>query len=118
MKIFLLAMMLFIISSNAIAKVEIWLCNSKYGIDVFKIDTLEPLNTSQRINKHWRKFLIPNKKSEAEYVIYDSHNQEVKIIFDIEKEKKSMIFDLKARELIIKFHDNNKNNSKWSCELK
>ena len=42
----LIAILLFLISSNALAKVEIWLCNSMYGIDVFKIDTTKPLNTS------------------------------------------------------------------------
>ena len=118
MKVFLLALTLFVISNDAMAKIEIWLCNSKYGIDVFKVDTLEPFNTAQRINKQWKKFLIPNQKTKVEDVIYNSYNQEVKIIFNTEKDRKEMIFDLEVRELIIKFHDNYKRDSKWSCELK
>ena len=32
--------------------------------------------------------------------------------------KKEMIFDILAQDLIIKFNNKNKPNSKWSCELK
>ena len=66
MKKILLTMFLLSISSHALAKVQIWLCNSRYGIDVFKIDTNWPLNTAQRINSHWKKLWVAEKKSEIE----------------------------------------------------
>ena len=48
MKKFMLTMFLLSISSHALAS-RIWLCNSRNGIDVFRIDTNWPLNTAQRI---------------------------------------------------------------------
>jgi len=118
MKKFLLAILLFSISSNTVAKVEIWLCNSRNGVDVFRIDTSEPLNTSQLINNHWQYFWTSDKESEIEDIIYDSNLRQVKVIYNNEQDKKEIIFDLLAQDLIIKFQDENKSNSKWSCELK
>jgi hypothetical protein len=118
MKKLLLSIFLLLISSHAKAKVEIWLCNSKYGIDIFKIDTTEPLNTSQRINKDWKNIWTPGQESEVEDIIYDMNLEQIKIIYNNQKDKKEVIFDLVLRDLIIKFHDENKSNSKWSCELK
>ena len=34
------------------------------------------------------------------------------------KKKKEMMFDMLAKDLIIKFNNKNKPNSKWSCELR
>ena len=118
MKKILLTMFLLSISSHALAKVEIWLCNSRYGIDVFKIDTNWPLNTAQRINSHWKKLWVAEKKSEVEDIIYDSSYKHIRVIYNPGKEKKVMIFDLLEQDLIIKFHDKNRPNRKWSCELK
>ena len=118
MKKILLTMFLLSFSSHALAKVEIWLCNSRYGIDVFKIDTNWPLNTAQRINSHWEKLWVAEKKSEVEDIIYDSSYKQIRVIYNPGKEKKEMIFDILKQDLIIKFHDKNKPNSKWSCELK
>ena len=118
MKKILLTMFLLSFSSHALAKVEIWLCNSRYGIDVFKIDTNWPLNTAQRINSHWKKLWVAEKKSEVEDIIYDSSYKQIRVIYNLGKEKKEMIFDILEQDLIIKFHDKNKPNSKWSCELK
>ena len=118
MKKILLTMFLLSISSHALAKVEIWLCNSRYGIDVFKIDANWPLNTAQRINSHWKKLWVAEKKSEVEDIIYDSSYKQIRVIYNLGKEKKEMIFDILEQDLIIKFHDKNKPNSKWSCELK
>ena len=118
MKKILLTMFLLSFSSHALAKVEIWLCNSRYGIDVFKIDTNWPLNTAQRINSHWEKLWVAEKKSEVEDIIYDSSYKHIRVIYNPGKEKKEMIFDILEQDLIIKFHDKNKPNSKWSCELK
>ena len=118
MKKWLLAILLFLITSNAVAKVEIWLCNSKKGVDIFRIDTSEPFNTSQRINNLWQYFWTSDKESEIEDIIYDSNIHQVKVIYNNEHDKKEIIFDLVARDLIIKFQDENKSNSKWSCELK
>jgi hypothetical protein len=114
----LLAILLFSISSNALAKVEIWLCNSRYGIDVFKLDTIEPLNTAQKINNHWKKLWTPGQESYVEDIIYDPNHKSIRIIYSLEPDKKEILFDLLARELIIKFHNKNKSKSKWSCELK
>ena len=105
-------------SSSALAKVEIWLCNSMYGIDVYKLDTNELTNTSQRINKNWKKLWTPGQESEVENIMYDPNHKNIRIIYSIEQDKKEMLFDLVARDLIIKFQDKNKSNSKWSCELK
>ena len=118
MKKILLTMFLLSFSSHALAKVEIWLCNSRYGIDVFKIDINWPLNTAQRINSHWEKLWVAEKKSEVEDIIYDSSYKQIRVIYNLGKEKKEMIFDILEQDLIIKFHDKNKPNSKWSCELK
>tara|TARA_B000000437_G_scaffold170027_1_gene126203 strand:+ start:363 stop:719 length:357 start_codon:yes stop_codon:yes gene_type:complete len=118
MKKILLTMFLLSFSSHALAKVEIWLCNSRYGIDVFKIDTNWPLNTAQRINSHWKKLWVAKKNSEVEDIIYDSSYKQIRVIYNPGKEKKEMIFDILEQDLIIKFHDKNKPNSKWSCELK
>ena len=118
MKKILLTIFLLSFSSHALAKVEIWLCNSRYGIDVFKIDTNWPLNTAQRINSHWKKLWVAEKKSEVEDIIYDSSYKQIRVIYNLGKEKKEMIFDILEQDLIIKFHDKNKPNSKWSCELK
>ena len=106
------------LSSSALAKVEIWMCNSMYGIDVYKLDTNQPSNTSQRINKNWKKFWTPGQESEVENIMYDPIHKNIRIIYSIEQDKKEMLFDLVARDLIIKFQDQNKSNSKWSCELK
>jgi hypothetical protein len=106
------------LSSSALAKVEIWMCNSMYGIDVYKLDTNQPSNTSQRINKNWKNFWIPGQESEVENIMYDPIHKNIRIIYSIEQDKKEMLFDLVARDLIIKFQDQNKSNSKWSCELK
>ena len=106
------------LSSSVLAKVEIWMCNSMYGIDVYKLDTNQPSNTSQRINKNWKKFWIPGQESEVENIMYDPIHKNIRIIYSIEQDKKEMLFDLVARDLIIKFQDQNKSNSKWSCELK
>ena len=114
----LIAILLFLISSNALAKVEIWLCNSMYGIDVFKIDTTKPLNTSERIKNHWKNLWTPSQESEVVNIIYDPNLNQVKMIYNNEQDKKEIIFDLVTRDLIIKFKDKNKANSKWSCELK
>ena len=113
-----LVFFLFSLSSSALAKVEIWMCNSMYGIDVYKLDTNQPSNTSQRINKNWKKFWIPGQESEVENIMYDPIHKNIRIIYSIEQDKKEMLFDLVARDLIIKFQDQNKSNSKWSCELK
>ena len=118
MKKILLTTFLLSISSHALAKVEIWLCNSRYGIDVFKIDTNWPLNTAQRINGYWKKLWVAEKKSEIEDIIYDSSYKQIRVIYNPGKEKKEMIFDILEQDLIIKFYDKNKPNSKWSCELK
>ena len=59
-------MFLLSISSHALAKVEIWLCNSRNGIDVFRIDTNWPLNTAQRINSRWKKLWASERKTEVE----------------------------------------------------
>ena len=40
------------------------------------------------------------------------------MIYNNEQDKKEIIFDLVTRDLIIKFKDKNKSNTKWSCELK
>jgi|TARA_B110000091_G_scaffold141307_1_gene150944 hypothetical protein len=106
------------LSSSALAKVEIWMCNSMYGIDVYKLDTNQPSNTSQRINKNWKKFWTPGQESEVKNIMYDPIHKNIRIIYSIEQDKKEMLFDLVARDLIIKFQDQNKSNSKWSCELK
>ena len=111
-------MFLLSFSSDVLAKVEIWLCNSRYGIDVFKIDTNWPLNTAQRINSHWKKLWVAEKKSEVEDIIYDSSYKQIRVIYTPGKEKKEMIFDILEQDLIIKFHDKNRPNSKWSCELR
>ena len=111
-------MFLLSFSSDALAKVEIWLCNSRYGIDVFKIDTNWPLNTAQKINSRWKKLWVAGKKSEVEDIIYNSSNKQIRVIYNSENKKKEMIFDILAQDLIIKFHDKNIPNSKWSCELK
>ena len=118
MKKILLTMFLLSISSHALAKVEIWLCNSRYGIDVFKIDTNWPLNTAQRINSHWKKLWVAEKKSEVENIIYNFSYKQIRVIYNPGKDKKEMIFDILEQDLIIKFYDKNKPNSKWSCELK
>lgn len=118
MKYFLLVVILFLIAFNAIAKVEVWLCNSKHGIDVFKIDITEPYDISQRINRSWKKFLTSEQKTEVADVVYEPQNQLIKIIYNFEIDKKEIIFNLESRELIIKYKDKNKLNSKWSCELK
>ena len=118
MKNLLLTILFLSISSSTLAKVEIWLCNSMYGIDVYKLDTNELTNTSQRINKNWKKFWTPGQESEVENIMYDPNHKNIRIIYSIEQNKKEMLFDLVARDLIIKFHDQNKSNSKWSCELK
>lgn len=106
------------LSSSVLAKVEIWMCNSMYGIDVYKLDTNQPSNTSQRINKNWKKFWTPGQESEVKNIMYDPIHKNIRIIYSIEQDKKEMLFDLVARDLIIKFQDQNKSNSKWSCELK
>jgi hypothetical protein len=118
MKKFLLTILLLSISSSALAKMEIWLCNSMYGIDVYKLDTTEPLNISQRINKNWKKLWTSGQRPEVENIIYDPNHKNIRIIYSIEQDKKEIVFDLVARDLIIKFQDDNKSNSKWSCELK
>ena len=59
-----------------------------------------------------------DKESEIEDIIYDSNIHQIKVIYNNEQDKKEIIFDLVARDLIIKFQDENKSNSKWSCELK
>ena len=51
-------------------------------------------------------------------IIYDPNLNQVKMIYNNEQDKKEIIFDLVTRDLIIKFKDKNKANSKWSCELK
>ena len=114
----LIAILFFSISSIAQAKVEIWLCNSMYGIDVFKIDSTKPLNTSQRIQNHWKNLWNPSQESAVENIIYDPNLKQVKMIYNNEQDKKEIIFDLVTRDLIIKFKDKNKSNTKWSCELK
>ena len=111
-------MFLLSISSHASAKEDIWLCNSRNGIDVFKIDTNWPLNTAQRINNRWKKLWFSERKTEVENIIYDSSNKQIRVIYNPGKKKKEMIFDILAQDLIIKFHNKNKPNSKWSCELK
>ena len=118
MKKILLTMFLLSFSSDVLAKVEIWLCNSRYGIDVFKIDTNWPLNTAQRINSRWKKLWVSERKTEVEDIIYDSSNKQIRVIYNPGKKKKEMIFDLFAQDLIIKFNNKNKPNSKWSCELR
>ena len=118
MRKLLLVLFLCTLSSSALAKVEIWLCNSMYGIDVYKLDTTEPLNISQRINKNWKKLWTSGQRPEVENIIYDPHHKNIRIIYNIEQDKKEILFDLVARDLIIKFQDENKSNSKWSCELK
>ena len=118
MKKILLTTFLLSISSHALAKVEIWLCNSRYGIDVFKIDTNWPLNTAQKINSRWKKLWVTGKKSEVEDIIYNSSNKQIRVIYNPGNKKKEMIFDILAQDLIIKFNNKNKLNSKWSCELK
>ena len=92
MKKILLTVFLLSFSSHALAKVEIWLCNSRYGIDVFKIDTNWPLNTAQRLNSHWKKLWVAEKKSEVEDIIYDSSYKQLRVIYNPGKEKKEMIF--------------------------
>ena len=111
-------MFLLSISSHALAKVEIWLCNSRNGIDVFRIDTNWPSNTSQRINSRWKKLWVSERKTEVKDIIYDSSNKQIRVIYNPGKKKKEMIFDILAQDLIIKFNNKNKLNSKWSCELK
>ena len=118
MKKLLLTILFLSISSTSLAKMEIWLCNSIYGIDVYKLDTNEPLNISQKINKNWKKLWTPGQGSEVENIIYDPNNKNIRIIYSIEQDKKEILFDLVARDLIIKFQDENKSNRKWSCELK
>ena len=118
MKKLLLTILFLSISSTSLAKMEIWLCNSIYGIDVYKLDTNEPLNISQRINKNWKKLWTPGQGPEVENIIYDPNNKNIRIIYSIEQDKKEILFDLVARDLIIKFQDENKSNRKWSCELK
>ena len=118
MKKLLLTILFLSISSTSLAKMEIWLCNSIYGIDVYKLDTNEPLNISQRINKNWKKLWMPGQGPEVENIIYDPNHKNIRIIYSIEQDKKEIVFDLVARDLIIKFQDENKSNRKWSCELK
>ena len=118
MKKILLTMFLLSISSHTSAKVDIWLFNSMNGIDVFKIDTNQPLNTAQRINSHWKKLWNSERKTEVEDIIYDSSNKQIRVIYNPGKKKKEMIFDLLAQDLIIKFNNKNIPNSKWSCELR
>ena len=69
------------LSSSALAKVEIWMCNSMYGIDVYKLDTNQPSNTSQRINKNWKNFWIPGQESEVENIMYDPIHKNIRIIY-------------------------------------
>ena len=118
MRKLLIVLFLLSLASNALAKVEIWLCNSMYGIDVYKLDFTEPVNISQRVNKNWKKIWIPGQKSEVKNIIYDPNYKNIRIIYGIEQDKKEILFDLVARDLIIKFKDEDKSNSKWSCELK
>ena len=118
MKKFLLTMFLLSISGHALAKVEIWLCNSRNGIDVFRIDTNWPSNTSQRINSRWKKLWVSERKTEVKDIIYDSSNKQIRVIYNPGKKKKEMMFDMLAKDLIIKFNNKNKPNSKWSCELR
>ena len=82
MKKILLTMFLLSISSHASAKEDIWLCNSRNGIDVFKIDTNWPLNTAQRINNRWKKLWFSEGKTEVENIIYDSSNKQIRVIYN------------------------------------
>ena len=78
-----IVIILFLIAFNAIAKVEVWLCNSKHGIDVFKIDITEPHNISQRKNRSWKKFLTSEQITEVADVVYEPQNQLIKIILEV-----------------------------------
>lgn len=118
MKKILLVLFLCSFASNVSAKVEIWLCNSKYGIDIFKLDTIEPLNSSQKIDGDWKKFYTLDQDSPVSKIIYDPNQDHIRIIYRIEQTNKEIIFDFVNRELIKKFQDKSKSNSKWSCELK
>ena len=81
-------MFLLSISNHALAKVEIWLCNSRNGIDVFRIDTNWPSNTSQRINSHWKKLWVSERKTEVKDIIYDSSNKQIRVIYNPGKKRK------------------------------
>lgn len=100
MRKLLLVLFLFALTSNALAKVEMWKCKlvfledisdlSNFSTYFYKIDT-EKLTVDQRLKGKWAPYLPSNRTEEMEY---DKENDSLFIFGEPDGKNELLIFDL------------------------
>ena len=124
MRKLLLVLFLFTLTSNALAKVEIWKCAGllqyEWELSYFKLDLNDPVSAYRREGGIWKPYWTPYEDSIAANIMFNDREDHLRIIYlSFDQPTQELLFDFITSELIIKYWnhgDENKPNRIFSCE--